>query len=50
MIRRSVLQIMGIMETVEITEIANSSPLCRRRRGHSVTLMMQRSGARSIAP
>jgi hypothetical protein len=43
----SILPITGIMATVEI---ANSSQRSRRKRGHSVTLMMQRSGVRSIAP
>jgi hypothetical protein len=46
-IRRSILQIVGIMK---ITEIVNNSPQSRRRRGRSVDLVMQRSGERSITP
>jgi hypothetical protein len=43
-------EIVKIMETVDITGIASSSPQIRKKRGLSVTLMMQRSGVRSIVP
>jgi hypothetical protein len=47
MIGQSILWIIGIME---IAETANSRPQSRRRRDSSITLMMQRSGVRYIAP
>jgi hypothetical protein len=47
---RSILQIVGIVETVEIAEIINNIPQSRKRSGCFIAMMMQRSGARSIAP
>jgi hypothetical protein len=43
-------EIAKITETMDITKTASSSPQIRKRRGISITLMMQRSGARSIVP
>jgi hypothetical protein len=39
-----------IMETADIIEIANSNPQIRRRRNHSIAMLMQRSGVRNIIP
>jgi hypothetical protein len=53
MIRKSTQlteEIAKIAETVYITGIAGSSPRIRKKRGLFVSLMMQRSGARSIVP
>jgi hypothetical protein len=49
-IGRSIQLIIGITEIVDITKIASSNPQIRRRRDCSITLLMQRSGARSIVP
>jgi hypothetical protein len=43
-------EITKIAETADITGITSSRLQIRKRRGISVTLMMQRSDARSIAP
>jgi hypothetical protein len=43
-------EIAKIMETTDIMGTASSNLWIRRRRGLPITLMMQRSGARSIAP
>jgi hypothetical protein len=42
--------IVEIVETVDITGITSSNPQIRRRRDRSITLLTQRSGARSIVP
>jgi hypothetical protein len=41
-------EVAKIVKTVDIVGIASSSPWIRKKRGISITLMMQRSGARSI--
>jgi hypothetical protein len=43
-------EITKIAETMDITGITSSNPQIRKRRGISITLMMQRSGVRSITP
>jgi hypothetical protein len=51
MIRKStqlIEEIAKITKTVYITGIVGSSPRIRKKRGLFVSLMMQRSGARSI--
>jgi hypothetical protein len=52
-IRRStqlIEEIMEISEIADIMGIASSNPQIRRRRDRSITLLMMRSGARSIIP
>jgi hypothetical protein len=48
--RKSTQLIGEITKITDITEIASSSPQIKKTRGLSIALMMQRSGARSIAP
>jgi hypothetical protein len=56
MIRRStqpIVEIVGITEIMEIADIAgitSINPQIRRRKDHSIILLMQRCGARSIIP
>jgi hypothetical protein len=47
-IGRSTQPILEIAGIADIVEIASSNLLIRRRRDRSITLLMQRSGARSI--
>jgi hypothetical protein len=51
MIERStqpIVETVGIVEIADITEIASSKLQIRRRRDHSIALLMQRSGAKFI--
>jgi hypothetical protein len=50
MIEKSTRLTEEITKTVDIMGIASSSPQIRMRRGLSIALMTQRSGARSIVP
>jgi hypothetical protein len=43
-------EITKIVETMDIMEIACSSPWIRKKRGRSIALMRQKSSARSIVP
>jgi hypothetical protein len=43
-------EVTKIVKTVDITKTVSSSPQIRKRRGISVSLTMQRSGARFIVP